>query len=144
MAHHSGKFLETSDEWAGLGCYCFLMRWHGWAFLAGQEWCLETRPAEIWIFQFNTFDVSDILATSCTTEGQIQLLHSLEGIVMGLFVGYWITHCVPCLWCFLVFIVCSIVPSIFGTISCVIFQIYIIINVHSVSGESTIWIRAIG
>ena len=33
-----------------------------------------------------------------------------------LFVGYWITHCVPCLGCFLVFILCPIVPSIFGTI----------------------------
>ena len=44
-----------------------------------------------------------------------------------LFVGYWITHCVPSLGCFLVFIVCQIVPSIFGTICCVIFQIYIII-----------------
>ena len=27
--HHFGKFLEPSDEWAGRGCYCFLMRWHG-------------------------------------------------------------------------------------------------------------------
>ena len=44
-----------------------------------------------------------------------------------LFVGYWITHCVSCLGCFLVFIACPIVPSIFGTICCVIFQIYIII-----------------
>ena len=44
-----------------------------------------------------------------------------------LFVGYWITYCVPCLGCFLVFIVCPIVPSIFCTICCVIFQIYIII-----------------
>ena len=37
------------------------------------------------IFSFNTFDVSDILATSCTTETQMQLLHSLEGIVLGLY-----------------------------------------------------------
>ena len=44
-----------------------------------------------------------------------------------LFVGYWITHCVPCLWCFLVFILCPIKPSIFATIRCVIFQIYITI-----------------
>ena len=25
---HFGKFLEPSDEWAGRGCYCLLMRWH--------------------------------------------------------------------------------------------------------------------
>ena len=45
-----------------------------------------------------------------------------------LFVGYWITHCVPCHGCFMVFTLCPIVPSIFGTICCVIFQIYIIIK----------------
>ena len=28
--HHCGKFLEPSDEWAGRGCYCFLMQWHSW------------------------------------------------------------------------------------------------------------------
>ena len=50
--HHCGKFLEPSDEWAGRGCYCFLMRWHSWVFLAGQEWCRETCRAQIWIFQF--------------------------------------------------------------------------------------------
>ena len=56
--HHCGKFLELSDEWAGWGCYCFLMQWHSWAFLAGQEWCRETCRAQIFIFSFNTFDVS--------------------------------------------------------------------------------------
>ena len=50
--HHCGKFLEPSDEWAGWGCYCFLMRWHNWAFLASQEWCWETCRPQIWIFQF--------------------------------------------------------------------------------------------
>ena len=39
----------------------------------------------------------------------------------------WILNNVPCLWCFLVFILCPTVSSIFGTICCVIFQIYIII-----------------
>ena len=34
------------------------------------------------------------------------------------------THCVPCLGCFLVFILCPVVPSIFGIICCVILQIY--------------------
>ena len=50
--HHFGKFLEPSDEWAGRGCYCFLMRWHSWAFLADQEWAIETCRAQIWNFQF--------------------------------------------------------------------------------------------
>ena len=36
------QFLEPSDEWAGRGCYCVLMRWHSWAFLADQEWAQET------------------------------------------------------------------------------------------------------
>ena len=44
-----------------------------------------------------------------------------------LFVGYWITRCVLCLGCFLVFILYPMEPSIFGTICCVIFQIYRII-----------------
>ena len=39
--NHFGKFLETSDEWAGRGCCCFLMRWHSWAFLVHQEWVPE-------------------------------------------------------------------------------------------------------
>ena len=26
--HHFGKFLEPSDEWAGRGCCCFMIRWH--------------------------------------------------------------------------------------------------------------------
>ena len=34
-------------------------------------------------FSFNTFDTSDILSTSCTTEAKIQLLHFFEGIVLG-------------------------------------------------------------
>ena len=41
-----------------------------------------------------------------------------------LFVFYWITLCVTCLGCFLVSILCPIVPSIFGTMCCVIFQTY--------------------
>ena len=32
---------------------------------------------------FNTFDLSDILVTSCTTEAQMQLLHFLQGIKLG-------------------------------------------------------------
>ena len=51
--HHCGKFLEPSDEWAGRGSYCFLMRWHSWAFLAGQGWCRETCRTQIWIFEFD-------------------------------------------------------------------------------------------
>ena len=50
--HHFGKLLEPSDEWACRGCYCFLMRWHNWAFLDDQEWAPKTCRAQIWIFQF--------------------------------------------------------------------------------------------
>ena len=75
---HSGKFLEPSDELAGRGCCCFLMRWHSWAFLAHQKCAVEICPAQIWHFPCP----SDILATSCTTEAQIQLSHFLEGIVL--------------------------------------------------------------
>ena len=49
--HNFVKFLEPSYEWAGRGCYCFLMRWHSWAFLAHQEWATENCRAQIWIFQ---------------------------------------------------------------------------------------------
>ena len=45
-----------------------------------------------------------------------------------LFIECWIKHCLSCPGCFVVFILCPIVPSIFGTICCVIFQIYIIIE----------------
>ena len=47
-----GKLIEPSDEWAGRGCCCFLMRWHSWVFLAHQEWAPKTCWAQIWIFQF--------------------------------------------------------------------------------------------
>ena len=50
--HHFGKFLEPSDELAGRGCCCFLMRWHSWAFWAHQEWAPENCRAQIWSFQF--------------------------------------------------------------------------------------------
>ena len=55
-----------------------------------------------------------------------------------LFVGYWITHCVPCLECFLVFIVCPIMPSHqylapYAVLSSIYIYLY---NVHGVSGES--------
>ena len=49
---------------------------HFWLVRNGVELKFE-------FFSFNIFDVSDILAMSCTTEAQIQLFHSLEGIVLG-------------------------------------------------------------
>ena len=58
--HHRGKFLELSDEWAGRGCYCFLMRCHSWALLADQEWCRWIIELKFEFFSFNTFDVSQI------------------------------------------------------------------------------------
>ena len=61
--HHVGKFLETSDEIAGRGCYCFLLPFQ---------------------FQFQHFRcLSGILATSCIAEGQTQLFQFHDGIVLG-------------------------------------------------------------
>ena len=54
--HHFGKFLEPSDEWAGRGYCCFLMRWHSWAFLADQEWASEL-PTPIILLYCNHSDV---------------------------------------------------------------------------------------
>ena len=53
---------------------------HFWQIKNGVEKLDELRFE---FFNFNTFDDSDILATSCTSVAQIQLLHSLEGTVLG-------------------------------------------------------------
>ena len=59
--HHFGKCLEPSDEWAGRGCCCFLMRWHRWVFLAHYRNELEKfAKLKFEFFCFNTFDVSQI------------------------------------------------------------------------------------
>ena len=125
--HHCGKFLEPSDEWAGRGCYCFLMRWH----IVGHLWLIRIEKLvepKFKFFRFNTFDVSQIFWQRVVQpRPNTVIAFSWRDCAGFLFVGYWITHCVPCLGCFLVFIVCQIVPSIFGTICCVTFQIYIII-----------------
>ena len=59
--HHFGKLLEPSDEWAGRGCCCFLMRWHSWTFLAHQKWAIEICQTQIWIFQFFASWCGDIV-----------------------------------------------------------------------------------
>ena len=52
-------------------------------------------------FSFNTFDVSDILATSSVNRGPNTVIaFSWRDCARFLFVGYWITHCVPCLGVF--------------------------------------------
>ena len=120
--HHHGKFLEPSDEWTGRGCCCFLMRWHSWAFLAHQEWALEFVELKFEFFSFKTFDVSQIF---CQRVVKPWPKYSYSILLKGLcWVSvYWILDNarVPCLGCFLFFILCPIVPSIFGTICCVIF-----------------------
>ena len=99
--HHFGKVLEPTDEWAGRGCCCFLMRWHSWAFLAHQEWTLEICRAQIWIFQFSHFRcLSEILATGCSSEAQTQLLYFLIGTLMGFCLLDIVFH-VLCVFCFL-------------------------------------------
>ena len=125
---HFGKFLELSDKWAGQGCYCFLMRWH-----SGRFWLIRNElqkfielKFEFWIL---TLSMSlRYFGNELYKQGPNTVISfSWRDCALFLFVGYLITHCVPCLGCFLVFILCPIVPSIFGTICCVIFQIYIII-----------------
>ena len=126
--HHFGKFLEPSDEWAGWGCYCFLMRWHSWLF----SWSgMSSRNLSSSNLNFSVLTLSMSLryfGNELYNRGPNTIIaFSWRDCAGFLFVGYWITHCIPCLGCFLVFIVCPIVSSIFGTICCVIFQIYIII-----------------
>ena len=72
---------------------------------------------------------------SCAAEAQTQLQQFLKGLC---WVSVCWVHCVPCLWCFLVSILCPIAPLIFGTICCGIFHIY---NVHGVSGDGIIWVH---
>ena len=69
----------------------------------------------------------EILATSCTIEAQIQLLHFLEGVVLGFCLLDTDNAMCSMFWVFLIFVLWPIVPSIFGTICCVVFQIFIII-----------------
>lgn len=58
---------------------------------------------EIRIFQFEQFScLSDIQATSFTSETQMQLVHNLEGIVLSFckcFFVYSVSHSVPCFYC---------------------------------------------
>ena len=107
-----------------VGSWCGHIVGHFWLIM--QEWALKKFRAQIWIFQFEHFRcLSDILVRSCTNEAKYSYWIFLKGLCWVS--GYWITHCVPCLGFFCFFIVCPIVPSIFGAICCVIFQIYIII-----------------
>ena len=77
---------------------------------------------------FNTFDVSQIFWQRVVqTRPRYSYCILLKGLCWVSVVGYWITHCVPCLGYFLVFILSPIVLSIFDTICCVIFQTYVII-----------------
>ena len=70
-------FLSQKTR-SGRGCCWFLMRWHSWAFWAHREWIIEICRDQIWIFPFQHFrGLTDILATSCTTEAQTELLHFL-------------------------------------------------------------------
>ena len=106
--HHFGKFLEPSDEWAGRGCCCFLMWWHSWAFLAHQEWAPEICRAQICIF-YETLSMSlRYFGNELHNRGLNTVIAFPWRDCAGfLFVGYWITHCVPCLGYFLAFILCD-------------------------------------
>ena len=57
------------------------------------------------IFSLNTFDVSQIFWQRVVqTNPNTVIAFSWRDCAGFLFVEYWITHCVPCLGCFLVFI----------------------------------------
>ena len=47
---------------------------------------------------------------------RIQFVTGLKGLSWVSVIGYSITQCVPCLECFLFFILCPSVPPIFGTL----------------------------
>ena len=80
------------------------------------------------LFSFNTFNVSQIFWQRVVqTRPKYSYCIFLKGLCWVSVCWILNNACVPCLGCFLVFILCPIVPSIFGTICCVIFQIYIII-----------------
>ena len=64
--------------------------------MVGHFWLIRNEMQKFVELKFEFFSVedytkghfrclSDILATSCTTESKIQLLHFLEGIVLGFF-----------------------------------------------------------
>ena len=109
-----------------IASWCGDIVMHFWLIRNGVEKLVELKFE---FFSFNTFDVSQIFRQRVVQpRPKYSCCILLKGCCAGfLFVGYWITHCVPCLGCFLVFIVSPIVPSIFGTICCVIFQTYTII-----------------
>ena len=79
-------------------------------------------------FSFNTFDVSHILARFVQTRPKYSYCIFLKGLSGGFCLLDTEKRSVPCLGCFLVFILCPIILSIFDSICCVIFQIYIIIQ----------------
>ena len=126
--HNFGKFLEPSDEWAGRGCYCFLvipwaLRWVSWSRML----LLPDAVTLLGIFGWSGMS-SRITSSSNLNFSVLTLSMSLgyfgnelhnrgpnavtafswRDCAGFLFVGYWITHCVPCLGCFLVFIVCPL------------------------------------
>ena len=74
----SPQMSELVDD--AIASWCGDIVGNFWLIRNGVEKLLKLKFE---FFSFNTFDVSDISATSCTTEAQIQLLHSLEGIVLS-------------------------------------------------------------
>ena len=67
--HHCCKVLEPSDEWAGRGCYCFLMRWHSWHYWLIRNVVEKLVELKFEFFSFNTFDVSQIFCQRVVQPG---------------------------------------------------------------------------
>ena len=94
--------------------WCGDIVWHFWLIRNEPQKFVELKFE---FFSFNTFDVSQIFWHRVVQpRAKYSYCISWSGCAEFLFVGYWITHCVLRLECFLVCILYSIVPSLFGTI----------------------------
>ena len=118
------RFLEPYDETADQGCCFFLSRWHSWTFWAHQEWGLANCRSQI---NFSTFDLcNELYKQSSNTVIEF----SCRDCAGFLFVGYSITHCVPCFGWFLVFIL-SPVYRIWHHVLCYLPNIYNYVTLES-------------
>ena len=131
--HRCFRFPGPSDEIAGPGCCCFSPRWHGWSFWGDQGWVPEICLARILIFQFYHFRCPLDFRQRVVQAKPRQSYCIFSIILCWVSDWYSITQCsMPRM--FSGFYSVPIVPSIFGTICCVIFPIYNYITTSSLEG----------
>ena len=125
--HHCGKFLEPSDEWAGRGCYCFLMRWHS---VVGHFRMVRNDVEKLveLKFEFSILTLSMSLryfGNELYNRGPNTVIaFSWRDCAGFLFVEYWTTHCVSYLGCFLIFFVPNCAINIWHRMLCYLPNIY--------------------